>query len=98
MYVGVGALDEAGRARFMQLVPKCYTKEFDDCWVGEDMATYPGCSTLQQLWNEDKVWTEKAVDDMPFCSSAKARDEKIVWAAGAGLFGLVIGILVAGVR
>jgi tetrahydromethanopterin S-methyltransferase subunit F len=98
MYVGVGALDEAGRSRFMQLVPKCYTKEFDDCWHERDMETYPNCPAIQQLWAEDKDWANKTVDDMPYCSSAKARDEKIVWAVGAGIVGLVIGILVAGVR
>ena|SRR3972149_2809395 len=97
MYVGVGALNEVEQASFMQLIPTCYTQEFDDCWHEKD-TKYPNCQTVNQLWSQDKPWTEQVVDAMPYCSSVKARDEKIIWAASAGLFGLVLGILAAGSR
>lgn len=93
MYVGVGALTAAEKTSFEELTPKCYTREFDDCWHEKDLESYPNCRLVNQLWGKDQQWADKVVEDIPFCSAAKMKEDKIIWAAGAGLLGLVLGIL-----
>jgi len=94
MYVSVGALDEARRAEFTKLMPRCYTQEFADCWHEEDTSAYPNCDQVNALWKQDKPYTEQVVDDMPYCSSAKMRQDKIIWAAGAAVVGMLLGVLI----
>lgn len=55
-------------------LPKCYSKEFDDC-IEERSNSYPRCDMVNQAYEEDFDRMEKAVDAIPYCSDATYEQE-----------------------
>lgn len=87
------ALGETALQRVVKVLPDCYTQELDDCW-DEDPSDWPGCPTLNQAYEENEQATEDIINALPYCSEKKQRQEIMIFAAGAAIVGLSLGLLI----
>jgi hypothetical protein len=103
MLVGVGAITDADWALIEEgrgLLPSCYGPEISGCLDDRNLAAYPNCERLHQLFDTNDVVDaslEGYVEGMPYCEDLKSGEGRAVASApSAWLFGLVTS-LVAGV-
>ena len=86
MYAGFGAAD----VRTLKL-PRCYSKEFDECWLADEPNDYPGCADFHAAFEANEDATDALVEGIPYCSEK----ERWYYAGGGVLAGIFIGSLLA---
>lgn len=96
MYVGLGALSEAQKTEISALLPRWYSRDFEECWVKQSNMDYPHCRDLDVIYRKlnegDRTEMDDFVDKNVQIPSEKEAITYGLIAVGAGL---AIGILVA---
>lgn len=95
MYALAG-LSPATTKRLQAALPRCYSMEFHrDCVEEANPGGYPGCRDVIDAYAEDFDATEQQIDALPYCSERSAALDRVMFATGGLLAGLLIGVLVS---
>ncbi len=72
-------------------LPRCYSKEFDECLMADEPTKYPGCASLHSAYDANFDATDALIEAMPYCSEK----DRWYYAGGGVLAGILVGSLLA---